>query len=821
MRLLNALVMWSLIGTSVLRAEWSTSPEINTPVSVAAGSQSSPVAISDGMGGMIVAWVDARTGSGDIYAQRLNYQGVPLWQGNGIPVCTEAAEQFSPRIVPDGIGGAIIAWADRRAGVFDVFAQRIDSTGVALWTGDGVLMSESLGDAILDDLAADGDGSAVAVWTQRETPNVSGGEDVFAQKVNALGTIEWGLGGRSVCKERGKQRNARLAITTMAVAVVVWEDDRLGNGDIFMQRLGQDGALLEADSGKVVCNNGFSQRSPVIVDDGQGGAYIVWQDARSEGGSGAGGGGNVLAGIFIDDIYASRVDYEGRLFGLSNGSPVCDAAGPQYDPRVIVDHDGGAIVAWIDNRPGSPGATVYAQRINRFVERAWVWAGLGVALNEAPAIGYALEMVTDGLGGAIVLWEDGQGFQRDIYGRHITRDGQRGWDSEGQRVAAGLGEREHIRPVADGQGGALLAFTLVSDFVEADIYAQRVDRYGALGDASPHITAVEDVANDQGGRVTVLWEPSYLDQYDRRDVYLYRLFRGIRASQASGSFRIVDEKEYNGFITSSGVPADTYMKTDVDRTAENPIYWELLGEADAEWLEGYALTLPTPADSGPDGNALYYYMVRAVAPYTDYWESNIDSGYSVDNLAPLPPQGLTATVTSQEVSLRWTQNRESDLLEYRVYRSSEPGLDPRTQEALGASTDTMFVDAMPIAGNAFYAVVAADIHGNTSAKSNEVALVVQDVEEGTALPTSFALDQNYPNPFNPTTTISFSLAERTRVRLSVYDVLGRELSTLVDEIRDQGRYIEWFDGGVFTSGVYFYRLKAGEFEAVRRFVLMK
>ena len=58
MRLVNMLVLWSVVGTSVLRAEWSTSPEINTPVSVAAGSQSNPVAISDGMGGMIVAWVD-------------------------------------------------------------------------------------------------------------------------------------------------------------------------------------------------------------------------------------------------------------------------------------------------------------------------------------------------------------------------------------------------------------------------------------------------------------------------------------------------------------------------------------------------------------------------------------------------------------------------------------------------------------------------------------------------------------------------------------------------------------------------------------------
>ena len=165
--------------------------------------------------------------------------------------------------------------------------------------------------------------------------------------------------------------------------------------------------------------------------------------------------------------------------------------------------------------------------------------------------------------------------------------------------------------------------------------------------------------------------------------------------------------------------------------------------------------------------------------------------------------------------------RESDLLEYRVYRSAEPGLDPNMQEALGTSTDTLFVDPAPIGGNSYYAVVAVDIHGNISSKSNELALIIQGTAEESALPVSFSLDQNYPNPFNPTTTISFSLAERTRVRLSVYDVLGRELSILVDEVRDQGRYTEQFDAHMLTTGIYFYRLTAGQYESIRRLVLMK
>jgi hypothetical protein len=88
-------------------------------------------------------------------------------------------------------------------------------------------------------------------------------------------------------------------------------------------------------------------------------------------------------------------------------------------------------------------------------------------------------------------------------------------------------------------------------------------------------------------------------------------------------------------------------------------------------------------------------------------------------------------------------------------------------------------------------------------------------------PVRFALEQNYPNPFNPNTTIRYELPGASHVRLSVFDILGREVSVLVDEKRDAGVYEVRFDGSALASGMYVYRLKAGDFVQSRRFVLLR
>jgi hypothetical protein len=140
------------------------------------------------------------------------------------------------------------------------------------------------------------------------------------------------------------------------------------------------------------------------------------------------------------------------------------------------------------------------------------------------------------------------------------------------------------------------------------------------------------------------------------------------------------------------------------------------------------------------------------------------------------------------------------------------------------------VDSMQL-GGVWYHAPAFDYDGNPrhmpigsqqcdiGAQEEQITV---DVKDGHAtMPKSFALEQNYPNPFNPSTTIKYELPKSSVVRLSVYDIIGREVSVLVNERRDSGVHEIKFDGSNLASGVYFYRLQAGDFVQSKRLVLLK
>jgi hypothetical protein len=110
--------------------------------------------------------------------------------------------------------------------------------------------------------------------------------------------------------------------------------------------------------------------------------------------------------------------------------------------------------------------------------------------------------------------------------------------------------------------------------------------------------------------------------------------------------------------------------------------------------------------------------------------------------------------------------------------------------------------------------------------SNSEKVMVYRIDKVTNVPkepqpTTFKLYQNYPNPFNPSTTISYDLPVRSRVKLSIYNLLGQEVATLIEGEQEPGRYNVNFDASGLPSGVYFYRLEAGNFVEQKKMILIK
>jgi len=110
---------------------------------------------------------------------------------------------------------------------------------------------------------------------------------------------------------------------------------------------------------------------------------------------------------------------------------------------------------------------------------------------------------------------------------------------------------------------------------------------------------------------------------------------------------------------------------------------------------------------------------------------------------------------------------------------------------------------------------------NSSRTITVTAVVAGVGDPAGTLPAAYGLGQNYPNPFNPATTISYQLPERTFVRLSVYDVMGRQVASLVDGEKPAGEYSVQWDALGMPTGVYFYRIQAGGFTQTKQLLLVR
>ena len=188
---------------------------------------------------------------------------------------------------------------------------------------------------------------------------------------------------------------------------------------------------------------------------------------------------------------------------------------------------------------------------------------------------------------------------------------------------------------------------------------------------------------------------------------------------------------------------------------------------------------------------------------------------STDNGSSWNPvdSGLAYGPNISAVAISGTDILAGDQYGQGVYLSDNNGATWSTVNS-GFSTNPA-IYALTISGSN---VVAGTANGVWTVPLSQVAAVSKNKS---ALPEAFSLSQNYPNPFNPTTVISYQVPVSGQVTLKVYDMLGREIATLVNNKESAGSYSVKFDGSRLASGVYFYRLQAGSFSQTKKLLLMK
>ena len=419
---------------------------------------------------------------------------------------------------------------------------------------------------------------------------------------------------------------------------------------------------------------------------------------------------------------------------------------------------------------------------------------------------------------------------------------------------------------------------------------------------SPVLTSVEDVPDDQGGRVYVHFDRSYFDHPELTGQF-YSVFR----------LDMVDD-------TTQWVGAGTVSATGQDT---------------------YTVEVSTQSDSTVSSNGLTQFKLIAFLDEGTY-ESESMSGYSLDNLGPPAPTGVAIHQVGADIELTWEPMDIEDLNHFSIYRSDQSDFVVNEDHLIWQGSSHTFLDttaswvtpyfymiqATDYSGNAgemsemsegyihvevnliapddssFFFVTGEDISnqaevtftwevndeviqeglenhftlahensdvlldtvimtselgvsyesildfitmmggnslqanwvvhvtdGQDTLMSNEMRNISFDASDvlsldGSMLPLEFALGQNYPNPFNPTTKIQYALANDAFVNISIYDLMGRSIKSLINIEQAAGFYeINWNatnnNGELVPAGMYFYMIQAGTFKSTKKMVLLK
>jgi hypothetical protein len=329
------------------------------------------------------------------------------------------------------------------------------------------------------------------------------------------------------------------------------------------------------------------------------------------------------------------------------------------------------------------------------------------------------------------------------------------------------------------------------------------------------IESVTDVPNDQGYQVNVVWTKFGGDGVSNDPILNYAVWRKMEDGQLA--------KNANVYTDLSEIPNDeNNLNGAIYRTQDDHL-WTFVEAVPAAGQMYYSAVVPTVYNTVEGDTAWTEFKVMGLtANPANNVTSEPKAGHSVDNLDPMVPGGLAAGATEDAIELSWEDPVDEDFQYFNVYRSTEQGFDPSQTEPLAQVTKPSYEDMEAQEGETYYYKVSAtDFNKNESDYSAEVNATITDVKVEGGIPDEYALKQNYPNPFNPSTIIKYQLPEASNVKITVFDITGKEIATLVDKQMNAGYHYTVWNAHNISTGIYFYRMQTDNFVKVQKMILMK
>ncbi len=802
--------------------------------------------------GYVITWVSAE--SENLFAQRyfVGYKEPdkpigPIIKVNDFQKPTICGRFGNPSVASTPDGGFIIAFEEMSQGIgMNIYMQRFSNHGAKI--GNNIRINDDTTSFHIDKpaISTDANGNFVISWVYNPFFTSSDKNAILAQRFNADGT-------RIGHNFRVDQDNydvinysaPDIALSDSGKFLVVWVSEYYSSDSsetyyrLNAQRYSKDGSKI--DSNFVISDNDYllSQKySPKVVASKNGGFIVTWVEHR----------------VFPlkADIFVQSIDENGQLIGPNY--LVNDARqGDQSCPDITVNSNGYFLIAWDDERNGV-GKDIYAQVFNP----NGMPRGVNLKLNDDGFYNFDQIYPTidvDNDGGFIITWTGYSKWEKwNVYAQRYTKDGTA--ISNNFQVSDRKSFSNRKSAIAIDDSGNFLITWKENNYDKA-IYFKQYQNNGnvinkkKISNDEQLINDFVDVGCDSIGNFFVTFQrvSKYSSKYS--DIILQRYKND---GKFTGSITVVNDDNNNEPQNKPSIAVNkkgTFViawEDSRNNTSQADIYAQMFSNADYGTAIGHNIKvnddeglfshLQPDVDIDNNGNFGITWIDNRNQQFDVFMQyyladgtlqgNNIKVNDSSINTDPhLPTIAFDNNGKYVIVWASWLNDSWAILGQRFLGNGTRVGNNFLIAKTFITNRDVQILSPdVKLHNNLIYTTwedirsdsTGLDIWANVLAWDEIVSIKNEHFNKN---PGNFVLSQNYPNPFNPSTTISYTLPKSGNVQLMVYDILGREAATLVNEEKAPGNYKVVFNAEGLPSGIYFYRLTAGDLSISKTMMLLK
>ncbi|MDP4172330.1 MAG: hypothetical protein Q8933_00060 [Bacteroidota bacterium] len=607
---------------------------------------------------------------------------------------------------------------------------------------------------------SDQNGGGFVFWEDKVDSSTS---NLYFQHFTADGTTDFPSYGKPVSQSSSHKTAPISATSTPLSAVIIYKDfggDK--NGELYAQRVSSKGELLWTNYGIKLTDHEGESQYPYVTSDNMGNVFVtyIYRDFSTPANY---------------KVYVQKIKPSGETAFTSNGMLVAQSARIKSNPKIAGDNKGGMFVFWVESVEGK--ARLYVQHIDANGKNTWSNKTVQISRAHENILNYSVLSVAGN--SAYVNWEVKNG-TKDIYQQLISIDGKFLWTKEGEKLTNQYGSQTSPQEIYTPSGIIVSWINEISN--DKDIFMQKFNLSGKPQWSKDGIAVIRFRGNqmsqrmiaDQNSGAIIAWLDMRV-KAQKGNIFAQRISNDGRRLWDSTGIEIASnlnsEKSYLSLLPNKINGAVAIFKE--NRAKQSNIYGQrILGNGKFNFdILGFRAVL----DNG---------TVRAS------WETINESG----NKGFYVERVISDSNWQQVKFIPGKNNKGANNYE--------------------------FSEVKPAKGTIFYRLSQIDEDGNQQ-RSNIVKL--DDFSNRNT--DNFALDQNFPNPFSDSTTIKYILPERCKVTLGIYNDRLEAVSIPVDEVQEKGEYSVSFNTlssrVKLKNGVYFYRLKAGDFVSVKKMVVTK